>query len=93
MVNRIRLQHPHRGQHPRPGEGGGVGDGRRDPGPAQAPETIDTELTDVRQRLGRLYNLVETTDMEVDDFKAPHPGNSGSGRTGLNARRRRPGPP
>ena len=32
-------------------------------------ETIDTELTDVRQRLGRLYNLVETTDMEVDDFK------------------------
>ena len=32
-------------------------------------ETIDSELTDVRQRLGRLYNLVETTDMEVDDFK------------------------
>ena len=32
-------------------------------------ETIDTELTDVRQRLGRLYNLVETTDMEVDDFR------------------------
>ena len=32
-------------------------------------ETIDSELVDVRQRLGRLYNLVETTDMEVDDFK------------------------
>ena len=32
-------------------------------------ETIDSELNDVRQRLGRLYNLVETTDMEVDDFK------------------------
>ena len=32
-------------------------------------ETIDSELTDVRQRLGKLYNLVETTDMEVDDFK------------------------
>ena len=32
-------------------------------------ETIDSELGDVRQRLGRLYNLVETTDMEVDDFK------------------------
>ena len=32
-------------------------------------ETIDSELADVRQRLGRLYNLVETTDMEVDDFK------------------------
>ena len=35
----------------------------------QRLETIDTELADVRQRLGRLYNLVETTDMEVDDFK------------------------
>ena len=32
-------------------------------------ETIDSELSDVRQRLGRLYNLVETTDMEVADFK------------------------
>ena len=32
-------------------------------------QTIDSELGDVRQRLGRLYNLVETTDMEVDDFK------------------------
>ena len=31
-------------------------------------ETIDSELSDVRQRLGKLYNLVETTDMEVDDF-------------------------
>ena len=32
-------------------------------------QTIDLELTDVRQRLGKLYNLVETTDMDVDDFK------------------------
>ena len=32
-------------------------------------ETIESELADVRQRLGKLYNLVETTDMEVDDFK------------------------
>ncbi len=32
-------------------------------------ETIDSELADVRQRLGKLYNLVETTDMDVDDFK------------------------
>ena len=32
-------------------------------------QTIDSELGDVRQRLGRLYNLVETTDMEVDDFR------------------------
>ena len=32
-------------------------------------QTIDSELSDVRQRLGKLYNLVETTDMEVDDFK------------------------
>ena len=28
-------QHPHRGQHPRPGEGGGRGDGRRGPRAAQ----------------------------------------------------------
>ena len=32
-------------------------------------ETIDSELADVRQRLGKLYNPVETTDIDVDDFK------------------------
>ena len=32
------LRHPHRGQHPRPGEGGGRGDGRRGPGAAQEAE-------------------------------------------------------
>ena len=32
-------------------------------------ETIDSELSDVRRRLDRLYNLVETTDMDIDDFK------------------------
>ena len=32
-------------------------------------ETIDSELADVRRRLDRLYNLVETTDMDIDDFK------------------------
>ena len=36
VVNKIRLQHPHRWQHPRPGEGGGRGDGRPGPGAAQA---------------------------------------------------------
>ena len=32
-------------------------------------ETVEAELTDVRRRLERLYNLVETTDMDIDDFK------------------------
>ena len=35
----------------------------------QRLETVEAELADVRQRLGRLYNLVETTDMDIDDFK------------------------
>ena len=32
-------------------------------------ETVEAELADVRRRLERLYNLVETTDMDIDDFK------------------------
>ena len=32
-------------------------------------ETIQSELADVRRRLDRLYDLVETTDMEINDFK------------------------
>ena len=32
-------------------------------------ETVESELADVRRRLARLYNLVETTDMTIDDFK------------------------
>ena len=31
--------------------------------------TAESELADVRRRLERLYNLVETTDMDIDDFK------------------------
>ncbi len=30
-------------------------------------ETIDSELTEVRRRLDRLYNLVETTDLDMAD--------------------------
>ena len=30
-------------------------------------QTIDSELTDVRRRLDRLYNLVETTDLDMAD--------------------------
>ena len=30
-------------------------------------ETIDSELTDVRRRLDRLYNVVETTDLDMSD--------------------------
>ena len=32
-------------------------------------ETVEAELADVRRRLERLYNLVETTDMDINDFK------------------------
>ena len=32
-------------------------------------ETAESELADVRRRLERLYNLVETIDMDIDDFK------------------------
>ena len=32
-------------------------------------ETIQSELADVRRRLDRLYDLVETTDMEINDFR------------------------
>ena len=35
----------------------------------QRLETIDSELVEVKRRLDRLYNLVETTDLNVDDFK------------------------
>ena len=31
--------------------------------------SVESELADVRRRLERLYNLVETTDMDIDDFK------------------------
>ena len=32
-------------------------------------ETVQSELTDVRRRLDRLYDLVETTDMDINDFR------------------------
>ena len=32
-------------------------------------ETIESELADVRRRLDKLYNIVETTDMDINDFK------------------------
>ena len=35
----------------------------------QRLETIESELVDVRRRLDRLYNLVETTDLDIEDFK------------------------
>ena len=34
----------------------------------QKLETIETELAEVRRRLDRLYTLVETTDMEMEDI-------------------------
>ena len=35
----------------------------------QKLETVETELEDVKRRLGRLYDLAETTDLDIDDFK------------------------
>ena len=32
-------------------------------------EAIQSELADVRRRLDRLYDLVETTDMDINDFR------------------------
>ena len=35
----------------------------------QRLETAESELADVKRRLDRLYNLAETTDLDIEDFK------------------------
>ncbi len=35
----------------------------------QKLETIESELVDVKRRLERLYDLAETTDLDIEDFK------------------------
>ena len=35
----------------------------------QKLETVEAELVDVKRRMGRLYDLAETTDLDIDDFK------------------------
>ena len=35
----------------------------------QRLETIESELVEVKRRLDRLYNLVETIDLDIEDFK------------------------
>ena len=35
----------------------------------QKLETAEAELVDVKRRMGRLYDLAETTDLDIDDFK------------------------
>ncbi len=35
----------------------------------QRLETIESELAEVKRRLDRLYTLVETTDLDIEDFK------------------------
>ena len=35
----------------------------------QKLQTIEAEMVDVKRRLGRLYDLAETTDLDIDDFK------------------------
>ena len=57
-------------------------------------QTIEAELVDVRRRLDTIYNLVETTPVEMADFPPP-PASAppGAGRSGLSiplSRRGRP---
>ena len=35
----------------------------------QKLQTVEAELEDVKRRLGRLYDLAETTDLDIEDFK------------------------
>ena len=35
----------------------------------QRLETVESELLDVKRRLERLYDLAETTDLDIEDFK------------------------
>ena len=35
----------------------------------QKLDTVESELADVKRRLERLYDLAETTDLDIDDFK------------------------
>ena len=47
----------------------------------QKLETIESELAEARRRLDRLYNLVETTDLDMADV-APASESTGSGKSG-----------
>ncbi len=55
-------------------------------------ETIQSELADVRRRLDRLYDLVETTDRR-STTSGPASATTGSGRSVLRRRRARRGRP
>ena len=59
------LQHPHRGEHHRAGEGGGRGDGRHSQ--RKKLRTVEDELEDVKRRLGRIWNAIETSDIDIAD--------------------------
>ena len=49
----------------------------------QKLETIEAELADVKRRMGRLHDLAETTDLDIEDFKPRHQGPQGaSGEAG-----------
>ena len=52
-------------------------------------ESIQSEPTDVRRKLDRLYDLVETTDMDINDFRPRIRATTGSGRSALRRRRQR----
>ena len=56
----------------------------------QRLETVESELAEVRRRLDRLYTLVETTDMEMDD-SSPASETTGSAGRGWRPRRQRRG--
>ena len=41
-------------------------------------QTIDEELEDVKRRLGRIWQAIETTDIEMADASEPHQGAPGA---------------
>ena len=57
----------HRVQHQRPGEAAGRGDGRGGRDQRERLQNIEEELEDVKKRLGRIWNHIETTDTEMAD--------------------------
>ena len=63
-----------RGDHHRVGDAGGRGDRRDGRGDSGRLEVIDAELGDVRKRLEKLYEAIETSELTPKRGPvAPHP--------------------
>ena len=67
IVDKIRLQHPHRGEHTElvravDEEMDGIASEQR-----KRLLTIEDELEDVKRRLGRIWTAIETSDIDIAD--------------------------